>query len=77
MFEFTFNFKNSDPLYITHETNYIDNELAQLFSACEPYKKPKDLSPFPLLGLPGWDKNNELESFYDNVRYFRPGRMKK
>ena len=29
MFEFTFNFKNSDPLYITHETNYIDNELLQ------------------------------------------------
>ena len=29
MFEFTFNFKNSDPLYITHETNTLDNELLQ------------------------------------------------
>jgi len=29
MFEFTFNFKNSDPLYLTHETNTIDNELLQ------------------------------------------------
>ncbi|MBE9526299.1 MAG: DUF3025 domain-containing protein, partial [Proteobacteria bacterium] len=59
------------------QLEYIDTELAQLFSAGEPYKKPKDLSPFPLLGLPGWDKDNEFESFYDNVRYFRPGRMKK
>lgn len=56
---------------------YIDTELAQLFSAGEPYQKPKDLSPFPLLGLPGWDKGNEVESFYDNQRYFRPGRAKK
>lgn len=59
------------------QLDYIDTELAQLFSAGEPYKKPKDLSPFPLLGLPGWDKDNEVESFYDNVRYFRPGRAKK
>ena len=56
------------------QLDYIDIELAQLFSAGEPYKKPKDLSPFPLLGLPGWDKDNVMESFYDNVRYFRPGR---
>lgn len=60
-----------------NQLNYIDTELAQLFSAGEPYTKPKDLSPFPLLGLPGWDKDNDSESFYDNVRYFRPGRMKK
>ena len=59
------------------QLDYIDTELAQIFSAGEPYKKPKDLSPFPLLGLPGWNKGNEVESFYDNVRYFRPGRAKK
>ena len=28
-YEFTFNFKNTDPLYITHETNILDNELLQ------------------------------------------------
>ena len=53
---------------------YIDNQLALLFKQGEPYKKPKDLSPFPLLGLPGWDKDNEVESYYDNTQYFRPGR---
>jgi len=29
MFEFTFNFENSSPLYITHETNQLDNELLE------------------------------------------------
>ena len=59
------------------QLGYIDNELAALFSKGEPYKKPKDLSPFPLLGLPGWDKDNEKASYYDNTDYFRPGRKHK
>ena len=59
------------------QLDYIDTELAQLFAAGEPYKKPKDLSPFPLLGLPGWHQDNEDQSFYNNERYFRPGRAKK
>lgn len=56
---------------------YIDQELSQLFSRGEQYVQPKDLSPFPLLGLPGWDDGNEVETFYNNERYFRPGRSKK
>ncbi len=28
-YEFTFNFRDDDPLYLTHETNTIDNELLQ------------------------------------------------
>ena len=28
-YEFTFYFHHDDPLYITHETNAIDNELLQ------------------------------------------------
>lgn len=56
------------------QLDWIDTELASLFIKGNPYNKPKDLSPFPLLGLPGWDKNNESESFYDNTHYFRPGR---
>ena len=27
--EFTFEFKNSDPLYLTHKSNVLDNELLQ------------------------------------------------
>jgi hypothetical protein len=35
---------------------------------------PQDLSPLPLLGIPGWWTDNERESFYDNTAYFRPAR---
>ena len=59
------------------QLDWIDNMLSKLFSAGVPYNKPKDLSPFPLLGLPGWDKNNEMEIYYDNENYFRSGRGNK
>ena len=59
------------------QLDYIDLELAQILTQGELYKKPKDLSPFPLLGLPGWDDDNEKESYYDNLNYFRTGRGKK
>lgn len=59
------------------QLEWIDTALAKLFTEGDQYKKPKDLSPFPLLGLPGWDMANELESYYDNQDYFRPGRNQK
>lgn len=31
----------------------------------------KDLHPFPLLGIPGWWKENQDEGFYGNSEYFR------
>jgi hypothetical protein len=34
----------------------------------------RDLSPLPVLGVPGWWEDNEREDFYDNPNYFRPGR---
>ena len=34
----------------------------------------RELSPLPVLGVPGWGDGNEEESFYENTGYFRPGR---
>jgi hypothetical protein len=34
----------------------------------------RELSPLPVLGVPGWWAGNEQESFYENAAYFRPGR---
>jgi hypothetical protein len=34
----------------------------------------RELSPLPVLGVPGWWSANEQESFYENTDYFRPGR---
>lgn len=35
------------------------------------FDSTKDLSPFPLLGMPGWHLENDDESFYLNQQYFR------
>ena len=54
-----------------------DDLLANLFQAEDAIKSPQDFSPFPLLGMPGWDKANDVEAYYDNTNYFRPGRYRK
>jgi hypothetical protein len=36
--------------------------------------RPRELAPLPVLGVPGWWPDNEREAFYDDTRYFRPGR---
>ncbi len=53
---------------------HIDARLADIFERGEQYRQPRDLQPFPILGLPGWDPANGAESYYDNTDYFRPGR---
>ena len=37
---------------------------------------PQALSPLPLLGVPGWWRENAASAFYDDTRYFRPGRAR-
>jgi hypothetical protein len=37
-------------------------------------KSPKDLQPFPLLGVPGWTQAQD-EAFYANKAYFRDRSM--
>lgn len=56
------------------QLQWIDEELARIFSEGMLYQKPKDLNPFPVLGMPGWLPVNAEEAFYDDVGYFRPGR---
>ncbi|HVK55918.1 MAG TPA: DUF3025 domain-containing protein [Burkholderiales bacterium] len=54
----------------------LDDELAALIANAEKFKRTSDLSPLPILGVPGWIEGNGEESFYDNTAYFRPGRRK-
>ena len=51
-----------------------DRLVAQKIGAV---RTPQDLSPLPLLGIPGWYAENEDMRFYDNRTYFRSGRQKK
>jgi hypothetical protein len=61
-------------LPLSERLNFIDAQLADVFERGDFYRVPRDLNPFPLLGLPGWDADNEMEAYYDNTDYFRPGR---
>lgn len=53
---------------------WLDARLAALFERGEQYRQPRDLQPFPILGMPGWDPANAQQAYYDNTAYFRPGR---
>ena len=53
---------------------WLDATLAGLLQKGKHYTRPRDLSPFPVLGMPGWMADNACEHFYDNRQYFRSGR---
>jgi Protein of unknown function (DUF3025) len=53
----------------------LDTKLAEMLEAPDVIRTPPDLSPVPILGVPGWVPANRDEAFYENVDYFRPGRV--
>ncbi|MBI5461308.1 MAG: DUF3025 domain-containing protein [Gammaproteobacteria bacterium] len=54
----------------------LDERLATVFARGDTYAQPQDLQPFPILGMPGWDPANADAAYYDDTRYFRPGRTR-
>lgn len=50
----------------------LDARLADHLEAADRLTSPRDLLIVPILGVPGWCTENELESYYDNTDYFRP-----
>lgn len=56
---------------------HIDERLAGYLSDPALCRDTAELTPVPLLGIPGWFSGNELPDFYDNAAYFRPGRRRK
>ncbi len=52
----------------------IDRKLASLLRNPSTLQQTSELSPFPVLGFPGYTPAAESPSFYDNTQYFRPGR---
>jgi hypothetical protein len=55
---------------------HLDDLLANYLSAPEHCRSTRDLSPVPLLGVPGWAADNDSAAYYDNTAYFRPGRRR-
>lgn len=54
---------------------HLDEQLAAYLSNAENARNTRELSPVPLLGIPGWSADNEVPSYYDNTDYFRSGRQ--
>jgi hypothetical protein len=55
---------------------YLDSLVANYLNTPEHCRSTRELTPVPLLGVPGWATNNNCE-YYDNTAYFRPGRRSK
>ncbi|MBK9160718.1 MAG: DUF3025 domain-containing protein [Nitrosomonadales bacterium] len=54
---------------------YLDGRLADYLSVAEHCRSTRELTPVPLLGVPGWAAENAQETYYDNTDYFRAGRQ--
>lgn len=53
---------------------HLDTLLADRLALPEYGSSTRELSPVPLLGVPGWIVDNECEAYYHNTQYFRAGR---
>ncbi len=52
----------------------LDSLLAAYLAKRDHFRSTRDVSPVPLLGVPGWAADNDCAAYYDNAAYFRPGR---
>lgn len=59
---------------LVQQVAHLDSRLADHLAGPEHCRSTRDLSPVPLLGVPGWSKDNDCADYYDNTAYFRPGR---
>ena len=53
---------------------HIDAACRALIASAGILSHGRDPVPLPVLGIPGWAAENRDEAYYDNARYFRPGR---
>lgn len=54
--------------------SYLDEKLAEYLYTQLNCRDTRELTPVPLLGVPGWAAENEAAEYYDNTAYFRAGR---
>lgn len=53
---------------------FLDNKLQQQIANPDVLLNNGQLTPLPLLGVPGWYQENQQSDFYHNTNYFRPKR---
>jgi len=59
---------------LRHRIKYLDEQVAIYLEEPAHCRDTRELTPVPLLGIPGWSAENERPEYYDNQKYFRPGR---
>lgn len=59
---------------LTAAYSFIDAKLHEQIANEAVLLDNQQLTPLPLLGVPGWYNDNETASFYHNTDYFRPRR---
>ncbi len=52
----------------------LDARAAEYFSGTRALASTRNLSPLPILGIPGWEPANASEEYYDDPSQFRPRR---
>lgn len=53
---------------------HLDELFSNYLNDLQHCNNPQELSPVPLLGIPGWTDDNTHPAYYDNTHYFRGGR---
>lgn len=53
---------------------YLDNKLYEMINLNNYLRDNRQLSPLPLLGVPGWCDDNKNPEYYSNTDYFRAKR---
>ena len=56
------------------QLEHLDALLAGYLNSEAHCRSTRELTPLPLLGVPGWAADNEDAGYYDNTEYFRSGR---
>lgn len=57
-------------------TRHLARLVADYLVSPNHCRSTRDLSPLPLLGVPGWATDNNCAEYYDNTAYFRDGRRR-
>ncbi len=50
----------------------LDVRLAARVGDTAQFSATRELTPVPILGIPGWCEDNTREQYYDDIDYFRP-----
>jgi len=56
------------------EIDYCDRKPRPYENYAARFAATRELTPVPILGVPGWCEDNARERYYDNPDYFRPAR---